>query len=134
VDVDSTPELNAIICEGSLIFAPDSDEDHQRTFDAHYIMVFGGYMEVGTEQFPYTSKLTITMHSDKYSPYLPIYGNKVIGVRFGLLEMHGIPRNITWTRLAETAKAGDTSITLLENTDWAVGEEIVIATTHWDND
>jgi len=100
VDVDSTPELNAIICEGSLIFAPDSDEDHQRTFDAHYIMVFGGYMEVGTEQFPYTSKLTITMHSDKYSPYLPIYGNKVIGVRFGLLEMHGIPRNITWTRLA----------------------------------
>jgi hypothetical protein len=100
VDVDSTPELNAIICEGSLIFAPDSDSNHQRTFDAHYIMVFGGYMEVGTEQFPYTSKLTITMHSDKYSPYLPIYGNKVIGVRFGLLEMHGIPRNITWTRLA----------------------------------
>jgi len=40
------------------------------------------------------------MHSDKYSPYLPIYGNKVIGVRFGLLEMHGVPRNITWTRLA----------------------------------
>jgi hypothetical protein len=73
------------------------------------------------------------MHGDKFSPYLPIYGNKVIGVRFGLLEMHGIPRNITWTRLAQTAKPGDTSITLQEYTDWAVGEEIAIATTHWHN-
>jgi hypothetical protein len=73
-------------------------------------MIEGGYMEVGTEKFPYTSKLTITMHSDKFSPYLPIYGNKVIGVRFGQLEMHGVPRLITWTRMSQTANAGDTSI------------------------
>lgn len=75
--------LNAVIVEGSLIFAPNADPTHVSAFDANYIMVFGGYMEVGTEDFPYTSKLVITMHGDKYSPYLPIYGNKVIGVRFG---------------------------------------------------
>jgi len=83
VDIDQTPEVFAVIVEGSLIFAPDADPSHHRTFDAHYVMVEGGYMEVGTEDFPYTSHLTITMHSNKYSPYLPIYGNKVIGVRFG---------------------------------------------------
>lgn len=110
VDIDESPKLNAIIVEGSLIFAPDANPDKQKTFDAHYIMVNGGYMEVGTEQFPYTSKLTITMHSNKFSPYLPTYGNKVIGVRFGQLEMHGIPRSITWTRLSATANAGATSI------------------------
>jgi len=88
-------------------------------------------LEVGTEQFPYTSKLQITMHSDRWSPYLPQYGNKVIGVRFGTLDMHGIKRDITWTRLDKSAFAGSTSITLIEETDWAVGEEIVIAGTGW---
>jgi hypothetical protein len=56
-------------------------------------------MEAGTEEFPYTSHLTITMHGDASSPFLPIYGNKVIGVRFGQLELHGVTRDVTWTRL-----------------------------------
>ena len=55
VDVDSTPELNLILVEGSIIFAPDQNPNHQRTFDARYIFVHNGYMEVGTEEFPYTS-------------------------------------------------------------------------------
>jgi hypothetical protein len=45
-----------------LIFAPHIDPNHQRFFDARYIFVNGGYMEVGTEAYPYTSKLTMTMH------------------------------------------------------------------------
>jgi len=86
--------------EGSLIFAPHpTNSSHLRTFDARYIMVEGGYLEVGTEDFPYTSKMQITMYGNKYDPYLPIYGNKVIGVRFGTIDMHGIQRVTTWTRL-----------------------------------
>jgi len=92
VDVDRTDMLNAIIVEGSIIFAPHTDPTHQRTFDAHYIFVRNGTMEVGTEEFPYTSKITITMHSDLLDPYLPIYGNKVIGCRYCTLDMHGIKR------------------------------------------
>ena len=49
VDVDSTPILNAITVEGSLIFPPHDNSEHMRTFDAHYIMVKGGYLEIGTE-------------------------------------------------------------------------------------
>jgi hypothetical protein len=60
-------------------------------------------MEVGTEKFPYTSKLTITMHGTKASPEIPIFGNKVIGVTNGILDMHGVTRNPTWTELATTA-------------------------------
>ena len=120
--------------EGSLIFPPESNADHERTFDAHYILVRNnGYMEVGTEDYPYTSKLTITMHSSKYDPNLPIFGNKVIGVNYGVLEMHGINRPVTWTDLKTTAATGATSITLNDVTgdplDWQVGEEIVIAST-----
>ena len=53
------------------------------------------------------------MHGDRFSPYLPAFGNKVIAVRFGILDMHGIKREVTWTRLAFTAHIGDTEITLL---------------------
>ncbi|CAF5155092.1 unnamed protein product, partial [Rotaria socialis] len=35
----------------------------------------------------------------------------------------------TWGRLASTATAGSTQITLLQNVDWSVGSEIIIATT-----
>jgi hypothetical protein len=71
-------------------------------------MIKDGFMEVGTERFPYTSKLTITMHSDRFDSYLPVYGNKVIGVRYGKLDMHGVERKITWTKLATSVKPGDT--------------------------
>ena len=99
IDVDSTPELNLVMVEGSLIFAPDADPNHERYFDANYIFLNNAYMEVGTEEFPYTSKLTITMHGNISSPYLPIFGNKCIAVKHSNLEMHGIPRTPTWTKL-----------------------------------
>ena len=118
VDVDSTPILNAVIVEGSLIFPPNNDPNHHRTFDAHYIFVKSGLMEVGTEEFPYTSKLTITMYGNKQSPEIPIYGNKCIAVREGTLDFHGAPRTPTWTELATTANAGATTITLNTAVDW----------------
>ena len=134
VDVDSTPVLSFLVVQGSLIFEPhESDKTHHRTFDAKYIIVNGGYMEVGTEQFPYDSKLTITMHGDEYTPALPIYGNKCISVRYGQLEMHGKPVSHTWTDLWETADVGADSITLNDvegvELDWEVGSQIVIAST-----
>lgn len=89
-------------------------------------------MEVGTEEFPYTSKLTITMHSNKQSPEIPIYGNKVIGVRNGILDMHGVKREPAWTMLEATADAGSYTITLLREVDWKAGERIVIASTGYD--
>jgi len=102
-DLDSSPEINAVIIDGgSLIFPSHDDPNHQRTFDAHIIYVQNGFVEAGTEENPYTSKLTITMHGEKYDPYVPIYGNKCIGVRFATIDIHGVPRDITWTSLEST--------------------------------
>ena len=63
VDIDRTPLLNLVYVEGGLIFPSDPDPEHERFFEAHYVFINKGFMEVGTEEFPYTSKLTITMHS-----------------------------------------------------------------------
>jgi hypothetical protein len=131
IDVDSTPELNLVMVEGSLIFAPDADANHERYFDANYIFLNNAYMEVGTEEFPYTSKLTITMHGNISSPYLPIFGNKCIAVKHSTLDMHGIQRVPTWSVLNETALPGATEIKMNQAVDWVAGEEIAIAATSY---
>jgi len=135
-DIPSTPTLSFIVVYGSLIFEPnDADPTDHKYFDAEYIMVNGGYVEIGTEDYPFSSKLTITMHGSESNPYIPTYGNKVLAVRFGQLEMHGMPRSHVWTDLKSTAVAGATSITLNDVTglmlDWQIGEEIVIASTDY---
>ena len=122
VDVDSTPVLNLVMVEGALIFAPETDPNHERYFDAHYIFLNHAYMEVGTEEHAYTSKLTITMHGNISSPYLPIFGNKCIGVKHSNLEMHGIQRTPTWTVLNETVEPGASVIKLSQQVDWVAGE------------
>lgn len=86
-------------------------------------------MEVGTEEFPYTSKITITMHGSISDPYIPIYGNKVIGCRFCTLDMHGIERSVVWTYLESTVERGGSVMTLAEAVDWQVGEQIGVAPT-----
>ncbi len=73
------------------------------------------------------------MHSNRSSPELPIFGNKVIAMYNGLLDIHGIPRNPTWTSLETTANIGDTKITLMRDVDWKEGEKIVIAPTGYYN-
>lgn len=130
VDIDTSPKLQLVMVDGgSIIFPPDSDPNHVRTFDAHYIFIHDGYFQAGTEEHPYTSKLIITMHGEKFTPPLPVYGNKVIGVRYGTIDMHGVPRNPTWSTLESTVEPGASQITMHEAVDWQVNDEIVIAAT-----
>ena len=133
VDSDSSPILKAVLIEGALIFAPNANPNHHRTFDAEYIYVStNALLEIGTETSRYTSKLTITMHGTKESAQLPMYGNKGIFVRQGTLDIHGVQRTYTWTELATTVDVGKNQITLNAKTDWSVGEEIVVAPTDFD--
>ena len=104
-----------------------------RSFNAHYVLNSGGYLEAGTEAFPYTSKLIITMYSLRTDPELPIFGNKVIATYNGVTDLHGVPRYPVWTELDCTSDIGNMTITLIEAIDWQVGEQIVIAPTGYYN-
>lgn len=50
-------------------------------------------------------------------------------MRQGHLDLHGRPRHVTWTRLAETALANSTHLALQQEVDWVAGDRIVIAPT-----
>ena len=50
IDVDSTPLLNTVLCEGAIIFLPHpTNPNHERYFDAMNIFVLNGRFEAGTE-------------------------------------------------------------------------------------
>ncbi|XP_043232444.1 fibrocystin-L-like [Amphibalanus amphitrite] len=124
----STPVLRLILIDGGeLIFDPDAPF---LELNAEYIVVVGGgRVQIGTEESPHQGQAAITLHGNVRATELPVYGAKVLAVRNGTLELHGRPLDVTWTYLASTAAAGATSITLDRAVGWAVGDEIVIATT-----
>ena len=49
------------------------------------------------------------------------------------MDIHGCPREVTWTELYDTADIGATTITMDIELDWAEGEEIVIASTDYES-
>ena len=122
----SPPQLVAIVVMGKLVF-----DRKDLTLQAGYIIILGdgATLEVGTEEQPFLQKATITLYGHPKSPELPVYGAKVIALREGTLDLHGKPLLRSWTMLAATGAAGDTSLTLMKPVDWDVGADIVIAST-----
>ena len=100
----NSPELNLVILDGgSLIINcdPENENADSITLSANYIFVNeGSYMEVGTEEYPCLSPVFIVLRGSKYDPVMPLFGNKVIAVSGGTLEMHGRPIVNTWSTLA----------------------------------
>ena len=124
IDV-STPKLKAVIVEGNLLF----EDKKTLTFDAHYVFIKGGSFNVGSPENPHLNKLTITLHGKKSDISLPGFGNKLIGVMTGSIDIHGKPRTKTWCLLKETANAGSNTIKVDSTVDWQIGEEIILAPT-----
>ena len=92
VDIQHSPKLRLVSVDGGALIFPSKDDDpsYEATFDARYISIVRGTMEVGTEKHPYKSKLTITMHGAIRDPAVPIFGKKSIGVSYGVLDIHGV--------------------------------------------
>ena len=123
----STAVLSFLLIQGQLIF---DDTQPFISLKAQLILVTsGGLLQVGTEQQPYMNKAEIVLYGHVLSTELPIYGAKTLAVREGTLELHGRPLNVTWTRLAKTANAGEKTLYLTQAVDWQVGGAVVIAAT-----
>lgn len=104
------------------------------SLDAKWIMVRGrrSALRIGTEASPFSQRATITLHSRRYTAKeIPSYGAKNIAVRYGTLDLHGLPKAPTWTRLGATAEAGSSTIVLAEPVNWQAGDKIAIASSVW---
>ncbi|XP_035685638.1 fibrocystin-L-like [Branchiostoma floridae] len=126
LDID-TPILKMLLIQGGTLLFNDEGDVH---LQAEYILITdGGTLQVGTEEEPFQHQATITLHGNLRSKELPIYGAKVLGVRNGNLDLHGMPVPVTWTRLAQTVTVGETTFVLEQPVTWKAGDSIAIATT-----
>jgi cell migration-inducing and hyaluronan-binding protein len=122
----SPPALNGLTIMGKLAFADTADLE----LTTEWIMLHGE-LEVGTEARPHTRKATITLTDTVRGEAMMGMGDRGIMISGGTLNLHG-DRTNAWTKLAKTAKAGSTSLEVLNASGWRVGDEIVLASTDFD--
>src|SRR4029079_4738770 len=130
----NTPALGGVTIDGKLSFADNADVE----LTAEWIMLHGE-LAIGTEAKPHTRKATITLTDNVKGEDIGVPAASVASERVdrgimlmgGTLNLHG-DRKHTWTKLANTANAGSTSIQVLDASGWRVGDEIVLASTDFD--
>jgi cell migration-inducing and hyaluronan-binding protein len=128
----SPPELGSLTIDGKLSFANNKDLE----LTTEWILLHGE-LEIGSEARPHTRKATITFTNNVKDEDIGGMGgtndrsDRGIMLMGGTLNLHGDRKN-TWTKLAQTAAAGSTSIHVLDAAGWRVGDEIVLASTDYD--
>jgi cell migration-inducing and hyaluronan-binding protein len=123
----SPPALGGLSIDGKLTFSNDADLE----LTTEWIMLHGE-LAIGSEASPHTRQATITLTNNvKGEDVMAGMGDRGIMISGGTLNLHG-DRTNTWTKLASTAKAGSTSIEVLNAAGWRVGDEIVLASTDYD--
>src|SRR6187401_1331091 len=120
----SPPALGGLSIDGKLTFADNADLE----LNTEWIMLHGE-LAIGSEARPYTRKATITFTDNvKGEDVMAGMGDRGIMISGGTLNLHG-DRTHTWSKLSATARAGSTSIEVLDASGWRVGDEIVLAST-----
>lgn len=122
---ENPPALGGITINGELEFAR---KDLQ--LSAKWIMVHGT-LRIGTAQHPFLQKATITLTDTNTQASIMGMGTRGIVLMDGNLELHGKAPNTIWTKINQHAPAGSTTLSLLQNVDWKVGDELVIAPTDY---
>jgi cell migration-inducing and hyaluronan-binding protein len=123
----SPPALGGLSIDGKLSFSNAADLE----LTTEWIMLHGE-LAIGSEAAPHTRNATITFTDTvPGEDVMAGMGDRGIMISGGTLNLHG-DRTHTWTKLAETAEAGSTSIEVLNAAEWRVGDEIVLASTDFD--
>jgi cell migration-inducing and hyaluronan-binding protein len=123
----SPPALGGLSIDGKLTFSNDADLE----LTTEWIMLHGE-LAIGSEVAPHTRNATITLtNAVPNEDVMAGMGDRGIMISGGTLNLHG-DRTHTWTKLSNTAKAGSTSIEVLDASGWRVGDEIVLASTDFD--
>jgi cell migration-inducing and hyaluronan-binding protein len=123
----SPPALGGLSIDGKLSFSNDADLE----LTTEWIMLHGE-LAIGSEAAPHTRNATITFTDNTPGEdVMAGMGDRGIMISGGTLNLHGNRTN-AWTKLAETAEAGSTSIEVLNADQWRVGDEIVLASTDYD--
>ena len=92
-----------------------------------------GALRMGSETCRLYSKIELTF--DSSAPAInSLYGKIALAVSDqGTLDIHGKLYQPTWARLASRAFIADDRVILQQSVNWEVGQQVVIATTAWND-
>src|SRR5581483_3701372 len=124
----SPPWLRSLTVNGKLSFADDKD----LSLETEWIYLAGGELDIGSEAKPYKRQATITLTDKVPDENVNTMGDRGIMLLRGTLSLHGDRKN-AWTKLSATAKAGSTSIQVLDASGWRKGDVIALASTDFDS-
>ena len=136
------PVLKRLNIYGAL----EVEDTDDRIIEAEIVFIQGGKLEVGTEANPFTHKFDMILAGDHLTDDQPmfdapncgakslcIYGYNAKDVPISaFLDMHGVDIGTPWVKLASTAEAGDTTLTLSQSVNWTMGGEVVVSSTSWE--
>ncbi len=123
---ENTPPLGGLTIAGSLEFL---EQDLELTSD--WIMVNQGTLRIGYEQQLFRHKATITLTGDDMNQSMMGMGTRGIMVMGGSLELHGASPNVAWTKISKHVLTGDTTIELVDQVNWKIGDEIILGPTDY---
>ncbi|WP_404710155.1 G8 domain-containing protein [Sphingomonas sp. MMS24-J13] len=123
----SPPALRSLTVNGKLSFSNDRDIE----LKSEWIFLAGGELDIGSEAHPHTRQAVITLTDKIPNEDVNTMGDRGIMLMRGILSLHGDRQN-AWTKLTGTAKAGSTSIEVLNASGWRKGDVIVLASTDFD--
>jgi hypothetical protein len=131
----SPPPLGTLTIQGRLQFNPDHPVARNLTLTAKNIVVWGS-LYVGSVARPFQSNAYIVLTGNLLDPDFIVDSRQTAGhkaiVNLGNVTMIGqLPFKRTWIRLASTANALATTLTLSENPGWAVGSRVVLSQTEY---
>jgi cell migration-inducing and hyaluronan-binding protein len=119
----SPPELASLVIAGALVF------DRQDLELAAGSIELRGGLYIGSAAEPFTQRAVITVGTEEHGKESDCFGRNYLGLVDGTLEIYGNDDGPAWTRLAATAAAGATSITVDDPAGWRAGDRVAIAST-----
>ncbi|GEM82131.1 hypothetical protein MHY01S_02970 [Meiothermus hypogaeus NBRC 106114] len=120
---ESTPDLAGLTILGELEFAR-----RDLSLTADWIMLHGA-LKIGSETEPFAQKATLTLNAANPNENLMNMGTRGILLMGGQLLLYGQRPNPTWTKIAEHAAQGATTLRLEDSVNWAAGSQVVLAPT-----
>ena len=132
----SPPPLGRLTIQGRLSFLDLGAGSAPIVLSVGQIVVWGQFA-IGNSTLPYQGNAHIVLNGDRTSggavivdDSLPPQGNKNIVV-LGSFSAVGVSVNATWVRLAQTAVAGSSQITLAKPAFWTPGQLVALTPTNY---
>ena len=130
-DLANSPIYKLVVVNGNLTFKNDTD----LRLNCKHLFVRAGELRIGSEDYPFTKKATITLHGTRNAETIVFdnaieAGSKVLA-NINKVYMYGLKRKQTLMRLRAEVHRNDTQILIDTGLDLVPGDRLALFPTSY---